>query len=303
MLDVRRLTLLRELHHRGTIAAVAEALHLSPSSVSQQLSVLEREAGVPLLRKVGRRVTLTAQAEILVGHTDVVVARLELAEAELSASLAEATGTVRLGIFQSAVLALVPDALSILAREHPELRVEVHQREPASALTATAFGDLELVVAEQYPGHAAPWHEGLDRVPLTADRIRLAVPRTGPFAGITSVHEAAAAAWTMEPDSVASRHWAEQACRRAGFEPDVRFETPDLQAQVDLVEAGLAVALIPDLMWLRRAPGVRLHDLDGGPRREVFTATRHTAVSSPGVVACREALGRASVSAGKSLLH
>ncbi|MFG2412945.1 helix-turn-helix domain-containing protein [Streptomyces goshikiensis] len=59
MLDVRRLRLLRELARRGTIAAVAEALAFSPSAVSQQLGVLEREAGLPLLERTGRRVRLT----------------------------------------------------------------------------------------------------------------------------------------------------------------------------------------------------------------------------------------------------
>ena len=100
MLDLRRLALLRELHVRGTIASVAAALHQSPSSVSQQLSTLEREAGAPLLRRVGRRVQLTPQAEVLVEHTAAILERLERAESELRASLGEATGTVRLAIFQ-----------------------------------------------------------------------------------------------------------------------------------------------------------------------------------------------------------
>ncbi|MER6941210.1 LysR family transcriptional regulator, partial [Nocardioides sp. NPDC000441] len=79
MLDVRRLRLLAELAARGTLAEVAEALHQSPSSVSQQLGQLEREVGVPLLRKAGRRVQLTAAAEVLVEHTTEILARLEAA--------------------------------------------------------------------------------------------------------------------------------------------------------------------------------------------------------------------------------
>ncbi len=290
MLDVRRLTLLRELHHRGTIVEVAAALHQSPSSVSQQLTILEREVGVPLLRRTGRRLALTPQAEILVGHTEEIVARLELAETELEESLDAAVGTVRIGIFQSAALALMPRMLVSLHDTHPFVRVEMQQREPAAALGATSIGDVDLVVAEQYPGHAAPWHAELDRVPLFADRIRLVTPRVGPLAEITTVDEAATAPWTMEPDDVASRHWAEQRCRVAGFEPDVRYETPDLQAQIDLVEAGIAVALIPDLMWLGREAEVHLYDLEGEPRRQVFTATRPSVAQSPAIVACRETL-------------
>src|SRR5262245_25181357 len=109
MFDVRRLRLLRELSVRGTIADVAAALHQSPSAVSQQLSQLEKEAGVPLLRKAGRRVQLTPQAEILVEHTAAILERLELAESDVVASLQEATGTVRIAVFQSAALALMPE--------------------------------------------------------------------------------------------------------------------------------------------------------------------------------------------------
>src|SRR6218665_227309 len=108
MLDVRRLTLLRELSLRGTIAAVAAALHQTPSAVSQQLSQLEREAGVQLLRKSGRRLQLTPQAEILVAHTEAILERLERADTEIAASMTRATGVIRVAIFQSVALALLP---------------------------------------------------------------------------------------------------------------------------------------------------------------------------------------------------
>src|SRR3954465_10544594 len=91
MLDVRRLRLLRELSHRGTIAAVAEALVLTPSAVSQQLAVLEREAGVALLERTGRRVALTPAAHGLVRHAEGVLAQLEQAGAELAPARPGAT--------------------------------------------------------------------------------------------------------------------------------------------------------------------------------------------------------------------
>ena len=85
MLDLHRLRLLRELKHRGTLAAVAEALAYTPSAISQQLSVLETEAGVPLLERAGRRVRLTPAAERLVEHTEAILERLEQAQADLDA--------------------------------------------------------------------------------------------------------------------------------------------------------------------------------------------------------------------------
>jgi len=299
MLDVRRLRLLRELKLRGTLAEVAAALHQSPSSVSQQLTLLEKEAGVELLRKVGRKVQLTPQAEILVDHTAAILERLEQAEAELEASLEVATGLVRIVVFQSAALALMPGTLTKLARDHPKLRVTMTQREPETALYETWARDFDLVIAEQYPGHAAPWLPELDSIDLTSDAVRLAVPPTGqPWDDITSIKEARNVPWVMEPQGAASRHWAEQACRQAGFEPDVPFETADLQAQIRLIESGNAVALLPDLIWSGRQRTVRLVDLKRSPHRTIFTAARRVTSARPGIVACREALADAVLEAG-----
>ena len=289
MLDVRRLRLLRELKLRGTITAVAEALSYSPSSVSQQLALLEAEAGVPLLTKSGRRVQLTPQADVLIAHTALLLERLELMESELVTSLTEVTGTVRLAVFQSAALGIIPQALTLLGAEYPALRVEITQREPESALFEVWAREFDLVIAEQYPGHAAPHQPDLDRVGLCEDELRLGVP-TG--SGIRSIEDAVATAWVMEPRGTASRHWAEQRCRAAGFEPDVRFETADLQAHIRLVESGNAVALLPDLVWAGREPSVELVRLEGAPRRTVFTSAREASRGRPTIVACRAILER-----------
>jgi DNA-binding transcriptional LysR family regulator len=97
----------------------------------------------------------------------------------------------------------------------------------------------------------------------------------------------------MEPRGTASRHWAEQTCRLAGFEPDVRFETADLQAHIRLVESGHAAALLPDLVWGTREPTIRVLELDGRPRREVFTSARKSGSGGAAISACREVLARA----------
>jgi DNA-binding transcriptional LysR family regulator len=293
MWDIHRLRLLREVHVRGSLAAVAAALHQSPSSVSQQLSKLEHEAGLELLRKSGRGIQLTPQAEILVEHTEAILERLELAESHVLASMNEPTGTVRLAIFQSAALALIPRALAQLRERYPDLRVTVTQREPETALLETFARDFDLVVAEQYPGHAAPWHRKLDRQALVRDTIRLAVPAG--WAGIGSLADAADVPWVAEPHGAASRHYAEQTCRQAGFDPDVRFETADLQVHVALIASGNAVALMPGLMWQGQPhPSVRLVSLPGGPRRTVFTAARRSTTSRPSVTVVRTALQEAA---------
>ncbi|QHC60050.1 LysR substrate-binding domain-containing protein [Rathayibacter sp. VKM Ac-2760] len=292
MLDVRRLVLLREVAIRGTLAAAAEALAYSPSAVSQQLTVLERETGVELLRKVGRRVQLTPQAEILVAAAGEVLALLERAEAALAASGESVTGRVRVAVFQSAALALMPGALRAIAERAPEVRVEMVQREPEGALHETSWArEFDLVVAEQYPGHSVSWLPGLVRADLTTDAIRLAVSRDS---AVRDLRGARDAAWVMEPRGTASRHFAEQTCRVAGFEPDVRFETADLQAQIRLAATGNAVALMPDLVWAGGEADCRLLELPGRPRRTIFTAQREAQLASPAVRVFRDCLADAA---------
>jgi len=291
MLDLHRLSLLRELNLRGTITAVAATTGLSASAISQHLSTLEREAGVPLLRRSGRTLILTPAAEQLVHRTEDLLATMERAESELAGAAGSPTGTVRLAIFQSAALALLPSALLLLAKAHPDVRVIVTQREPASALEDTWVRDVDLVVAEEYPHHAAPHYPGIERHPLTHDEILLGAAAT---LGVRSLDDTRELPWVMEPRGAASRHFAEQQCRLAGFEPDVRFETADLQTHAQLVESGLAVALIPGLMWRGRGIDARSIRLPDRPHRTVFSASRGSSRRSAAVVAVRDALRAAA---------
>ncbi|MGW2051062.1 LysR substrate-binding domain-containing protein [Streptomyces sp. NPDC001858] len=298
MFDLHRLRLLRELKHRGTLAAVAAALSYAPSSVSQQLSQLEAEVGVPLLEPIGRRVRLTEQAEILVAHTEAILERLERAEADIAASLADLTGTLRIASFQTAALALVPTALGLLRDLHPALRVHVTQLEPEQALPALQARDFDLVLAEEYPGNPHPRPAELEQEDLLDDPLHLALPATadspdsdGPTAALRSLADRP---WAMEPEGTFARHWAMTLCRNAGFEPDVRFETTDLLLHLRLVEQGHAAAFLPDLVWSGKQPTVPLRRLPRGQRaRRVFTVVRRGRSRHPAVLACRNALSRA----------
>ena len=287
MYDVKRLRLLRELADRGTLAEVAAALHHSPSSVSQQLALLEREVGVPLMTAVGRGVVLTPDGHLLAARAGEVLRILERAETEIADRASAITGAVRLAVFQSAALALLPQTLARMSSEHPGVRVEVVQHEPEQALRRTATRDFDLVVAEQYPGHATARHDGLDRRPLVLDRLRLALP---PGSAEQDIAATARLPWVMEPHGAASRHWAEQRCRAAGFEPDVRVESADLEVHVRLVESGNAVAILPDLVWAGRTTPARLLELPGAPQREVFTSARSAGADRPALKVLRSTL-------------
>lgn len=307
MFELRRLRLLRELAQRGTLAAVAEALSYSPSTISQQLAQLERDAGVPLLVPEGRRVRLTEHGAALAAHAARALEADEQIRAELEA-LQPGIAPVRVAVLQTAARTVMPAALTLLAERAPRLRVELAEVPPEEGLFELAARGFDLAIAEQYPGLTREHRSGLERRTLGTDPIRIATAR-GAAAGADADRAGAGArggrvelsmladrAWVMEPRGTAAREWAVQQCRAAGFEPDVRFELADLAAHVQLIAAGHAVGLLPDLLWAGRRPqadGIALTDLPGSPVREIFTAERRGATPRPGIRLVREAIAEA----------
>src|SRR5215217_5154010 len=150
MLDLRRLRLLRELHARGTIAAVADALQFTPSAVSQQLAMLERETGVRLLERAGRGVRLTDPALVLVEHAAALLDRAAVAEADLAAATHTVAGRGRIAAFPSVAIKLAIPAIERLRVQAPALRTELIEAEPETALAALALGDVDLVLGDEW---------------------------------------------------------------------------------------------------------------------------------------------------------
>ncbi len=295
MLDLKRLRLLRELAARGTIGAVAESLSYSPSAVSQQLALLEREAGVPLLERVGRNVRLTAAAQQLVTHTDALLARVEEAEADLAATADQITGTLHVAAIQSAGLYLLAPALRRLAAEHPALRVEVTDAEPETSMPAVALGSLDLVLGDEYPFLPRAPDSRLDLEPLIEEEFRVMLPAEHRLAAEDGPVALAALRDDAWAAGKADSHYGEltiRACRAlGGFEPDVHHRSNDLLMLLALVANGQAVTLLPDLVRADREPGVVVRDVAEAPlRRTVFGATRRGSARVPALNALRAAL-------------
>lgn len=299
MLNLHRLAILAELESRGTLAAVAEALSYSPSAVSQQLTQLERECGAVLLEPIGRGVRLTDAARILVRHARAAIAELELAESELAAAEERVAGVLRVATFQTVLLSVSTPVLTELRDRHPDLRIDVAQREAGDATAGLLSGDFDLVLGEEYADHPQQTPERIDRVDLSDDELRLAVPEVGPWAGRRTLSELAEAPWAVDPVETEPGRWVRALCRSAGFEPDVRFDGVDLLTHVHVVRAGLAVTVLPDLLGPANTVGVELVELPGRPKRRLFTLTRATRAAHPAVRAYREALGRALGRSGR----
>src|SRR3954462_12467249 len=139
-LDLRRLRLLRELEERGTLWAVASALGYSPSAVSQQLAVLEKEVGVPLLEKAGRGVRLTDAGRLLSHRAGVLLSAAEAARSDLASLTGDVRGTVRAGGLQSATRRVLIPVVARMLVNHPQVRVEVSELELEQALPDVRLG-------------------------------------------------------------------------------------------------------------------------------------------------------------------
>ncbi|MGO2110914.1 MAG: LysR family transcriptional regulator [Pseudoclavibacter sp.] len=298
MWDLGRLRLLRELQVRGTISQVAASLSFSPSTVSQQLAKLEREVGRPLLEPDGRRVRLTREGEIVAAHAARVMDLEEQTQAELDAG-GPGRETVRVAALETVMRALLPGVVRTLGRTHPHIRVEASVVAPEEGLFELEARTFDLAIAEQYPGYTRPRPAGLDSVVIGSDPVHLAA---GVDTAVTSIEAANGAAWVTEPAGTAVHGWIVQQCRAAGYEPDIRYESADLHVHMDLVRSGLAVSVLPHLTWAGDHRGVRLVDLPGRPRRELFASAREAATGRSALRAVREAfatsLARATDAAG-----
>ncbi|HEY4455248.1 MAG TPA: LysR family transcriptional regulator [Pseudonocardiaceae bacterium] len=281
MLDVRRLRLLRELALRGTIAAVADALSFSPSAVSQQLSALEREAGVALLERTGRSVTLTPAARALVEHAEVVLERLERAEAELASTREGLSGPVRIGAFPSATRTLLPAALRALTSSG--LTPMVFEVDPADVGDALRAGELDVALVHDYDFVPFPAEPGIVDEPLNTEDMYLASTD-----GIAELDEARDRSWIVASPGTRCHAMTIRACEAAGFTPDVRHRIDEFDTVLAFVAAGEGVALVPEWGALRPPDGVRLSRVP--LRRRTRVAFRDGAGRHPAVRAAISAL-------------
>jgi DNA-binding transcriptional LysR family regulator len=294
VLDLRRLYLLRELEARGTIAAVAEALSYSPSAVSQQLSQLEREAGVELLERRGRNVRLTEAALLLVDHADALLARMERAEAEVARVNAEPRGTVRVASFQTVAVALLPRALSRLALEHPWISLEYLEAEAEESLPLVVKGAFDLAIGEEYEHAPRPRDPALERRDIVYDPILVAVPRDHPLAHGPEIALAdlARERWATSRAETAFAEMVVGACRRlGGFEPEIRYRANNIGTQLSLVASGHAVALVPGLGNIGAYAGAAVRTVAEEPlARRIFIAVRRASTPRPALAAVADAL-------------
>ncbi|MFD5035791.1 LysR substrate-binding domain-containing protein [Streptomyces sp. NPDC058377] len=296
--DVKKLRILRTLRDRGTVTATAEALLMTPSAVSQQLTNLARQLGVPLLEAQGRRVRLTDAAHLVLRHAEAVFAQLERADAELTGYLRGEAGLVRVGAFSTAVPALVVPAVELLAAgDRPGPQVRVREAEAAQAYELLSAGEVDLALS--LAAHAPTARDPrFTLLPLLADPLDVALPAGHPLAGAPALRLAdlSGEPWIFG----GSGPWSEittAACEAAGFVPEQAHSAAGWTAILAMVRAGMGVALIPRMVSASDRPrdGVQMRVLEKDrPYRHVVAAVRQGAERGPAVARVLTALERAA---------
>ena len=293
MLDVRRLRVLREVATHGSFSAAAEALSYTQSAVSQQIAALEREAGSRLVERSARGVTLTDAGRALVGHADVILARLADAEEELQAIAGLRGGRLRLAAFPSACATLMPQAVARFRERHPGVELSLSPADPDDALRLLRGGesDMALSIEATFTTRHEP---GLETMPLLDDPMYIMLPRDHPMAGRARLKltDLAEEPWMIGttgtcPDTSIFLN----ACQAVGFAPNIAFNMDDYTAIQGFVAAGMGVSFIPDLALVAVRDDVVVRSLGARPPvRRIVAVTLADSFRSPAKTAMLDVL-------------
>lgn len=292
MLGIWRLQLLREVARRGLVKEAADAMSITPSAVSQQLALLEREAGMALLVRHGRGVRLTAAGELLVQHTDRITGAIAMAEADLAAMQDEVAGTLAVAAFPTAARTVMPTVMAALGARHPRLRLTLRDLEAHESLPALLLDDVDVAVIDAYDDVSPAVSAELEMHEFLRDPVYLALPPSEAPREAARLEDFRDASWIM--DTVASQLFqvALRACRRQGFEPRIRSNCKDFGVIAALVEAGLGVGLLPGLALHGMVVRARICNVEPSLWRSVRVVVRAARRSHPAIVSMLSELNR-----------
>jgi DNA-binding transcriptional LysR family regulator len=292
MLNVQRMRVLREIAAAGTIAGAARNLFMTPSAVSQQMSVLEREVGTPVLERFGRSVRLTPAGERVVAHTERVLAVLEEAQADIDGVAKGVAGRLHTCAFPTAARALLVPALVRLRQVNPRLQVTLTDLEPEDSMPALKTGQLDLVLVYEFDHLPEPEDPGVERHLLMTEPMYVALPADHPrAAGPVSISELKDEQWIVGRDGSTFLEVQIRVANEAGFQPKVDLQSNDYQVILAAVAAGLGVALAPPLAFFAPNPGVVTHlPADLEVMRRIVAVIRRGSGGSPAISAALHAL-------------
>lgn len=282
-MDLGRLRTLRELSIRKTMAAVSEALYVSPSAISQQLTLLEQEVGASLIERRGRGVALTAAGQVLVEHAERVFAELETAKADIQRLENLVAGDIRIAAFPSVAAAIMPSAIRDLKRQHPLLNIGFDEMEPEESLSALRMWQTDIAIVDDLNVLAGALDPGIETVPLAEDVFLVMMGREHPLAEKPDVtlNELRDESWVIDTASSNYTSMITQACQGSGFDPRIVARCKGFEVSVALIREHCGISILPGLRASRDLTDVEVRPLKPEIRRRISLAFRKGQGHSP----------------------
>jgi DNA-binding transcriptional LysR family regulator len=253
-----------------------------------QLAALEREVGLALTERQGRRVVLTPAGEVLADHGHDIADLVSVAEMEVQTLRQGESGTYRIAAFPTAARSYVTDTwreVRDAAQPGPALRLT--ELEPDAATDALVKGGVDLAVAHTYSNVPQLPSQGLFATPLATEEVVLATAASSmPIttrSGAARLADQAHSDWVLPHDGFACAEMVKRACGAAGFQPNVVAEATDFSVQLELVAAGIGVALVPKLAARGLPEGLQLLPVHPAVERHHFALVRRSARSDAGI--------------------
>jgi DNA-binding transcriptional LysR family regulator len=288
-MDIRQLRYFIALAETLHFGRAAQRLHITQPPLSRQIASLESSLGTPLFLRNSRSVALTPAGEDFLCHAKRLLSDLDLAVRSAQATARGEQGELRIGFTMYAAWNVLPGLLKRYAERQPEVRLTLRETLPRDLLQALNAGEIDLGIAFPTPVAAPLNYQPLFREPLCA-----VLPATHPLAEEAIIDAGALAGErfvTFPRSTSPALHAAVMACcEQAGFEPNIHLETHLQQTIVNLVAAGIGVALVPDSMRRMQLPDAVFRPLMQSPKIEqgVFWNARNAAPCLSGFLECTQ---------------
>lgn len=265
----------------GSFTRAAAALGCTQSAVSHAINALETETGLKLILRSRAGITLTPDGERLLPSVHALVEAAAAVDATIAAIRGLEVGRVRVGAFTSVAVHWLPRIIKGYQQGHPNMEFGLMSGDYHDIALWLADGSIDIGFVTLPSAHAAI--EGCTCTPLMEDRLLAVLPKNHPLAALESVPAAAMAQESFICLLENSNHDARRVLERAGVKPNIKFTTKDDYAIIAMVEQGLGVSIMPELLLEGRTGGVCVRPIEGGMKRTIGLAVADAGKNSPAV--------------------
>ncbi|KSU87516.1 LysR family transcriptional regulator [Priestia flexa] len=243
-MELRQLRYFMEVARREHVSEAAEHLHVAQSAISRQIANLEDELGVELFQREGRNVKLTSIGKLFLEHTETAMKAIDYAKEQVDEYLDPERGTIKIGFPTSLSSHLLPTIISAFKENHPNVAFHLRQGSYKFLIESVKKRDINIAFLGPVPVD----DEDIEGHILFTEKILALVPSSHPLATQENLRlrDLRNEDFVLFPNGFVLRKIAVDACKQAGFMPNISSEGEDLDAIKGLVSAGMGITLLPE---------------------------------------------------------